>query len=598
MGIIQTLSEHITNQITAGEVIERPAAVVKELLENSLDAQATHIRIELKNAGKTYISVEDNGTGMSPEDAIVALNPHTTSKIGSMQDLERIQTFGFRGEALASIASVSELTLKTRLVNNAHGIQIVVDAGTIKHQMECGMPQGTHIEVRHLFHNVSARSRFLKSDSYESAIIHQLTRVYAIAAPKVAFSLRDSGKLLFQSPTCSSLKERILEIWGDALADVLLPVDSTTDDFQLQGWMGRPGFYRHSRKDIIWIINNRPVDCAFLNAILYETYAQLLPKNKYPIGFLLFHLPAEFLDVNVSPTKREVRFREEKTIREFITRALRKALHSSPAVGIEESINLLNDDEITFVGPISQPNNSVFQSAQLEPLQLNSPAIFKDKPSSLDFDLAQLTDPMMGPSVRSSPPNSLDATAPWTVVCMLRKPYALLRSASGLVLFHVKAACERIYYEKILHDLKHQSFHRQILGVANYVTLDPIQAHAMQDRLEEWERYGFEIEPFGNQKFKIQAIPTWIDQTDATLAVQHLADLFFNKQLADNHFETHLALILTNFKAAQAEKHISESTLLPLAMDLLNCSAPFICPKGKPTFFEITFSEISKRFMR
>src|SRR5271165_2885374 len=337
MAKVRILPERVANQIAAGEVIERPAAVVKELVENSLDAGATRIVVEFAHAGQALIRVEDNGHGMSPEDARTALERHATSKIAESADLDRLATFGFRGEALPSIASVSRFTLQTREAGQDSGTEIAVNAGRVLHVKACGRPVGTRVDVEHLFEPVPARRKFLKSDRTESAHIVNCVRLYALACPAASFALYDDGREVFHSPECTSLAERVAEIFGRQAADGLIPIDSEESGMRLTGLIGPPGLCRASRHDMVAFVNSRPVDSRTLNGALIESFRESIPRGRYPVAFVFLECAPAEIDVNVHPAKREVRFRREALVRGFVIRSvlarLREAAGQAAAGG-------------------------------------------------------------------------------------------------------------------------------------------------------------------------------------------------------------------------------------------------------------------------
>src|ERR1017187_3765110 len=322
MAKVRILPDRVANQIAAGEVIERPAAVVKELVENALDAGATRVVVEFAHAGRALIRVEDNGQGMSPQDARTALLRHATSKIADAADLDRLATFGFRGEALPSIASVSRFTLQTRETGHDSGTEISVNAGRVVRERACGRPVGTRVAVEHLFEPVPARRKFLKTDRTESAHIVNCVRLYALACPAVSFALYEDGREVFRSPECPSLSDRVAEIFGRQAAEGLVPVDCAESGMRLSGLIGRPGVGRGTRHDMVAFVNSRPVDSRTLYGALIESYRESIPQGRYPVAFMFLECDPAEVDVNVHPAKREVRFRREALVRGFVIRSV------------------------------------------------------------------------------------------------------------------------------------------------------------------------------------------------------------------------------------------------------------------------------------
>ncbi len=323
---VRILTDRVANQIAAGEVIERPAAVVKELVENALDAGATRIEVEFRHGGRSLMRIEDNGHGMSRDDALLALERHATSKIAEAADLDRLASYGFRGEALPSIASVSRFELQTREAGSDVGTEILVNGGKFVHVRDCGRPVGTRIEVTHLFNSVPARRKFLKTDQTESAHIIQCVRLYALACPAAAFTLIEDGRVIFRSPECTTLAERVSEIFGRQTAAALVPLEAGEGGMRLSGLIGRPGAGRATRHEMIVFVNQRPVDSRTLNYALIESYHESLPKGRYPLAFVFFECDPAAVDVNVHPAKREVRFRSEPAVRAFVIRSVLQRL--------------------------------------------------------------------------------------------------------------------------------------------------------------------------------------------------------------------------------------------------------------------------------
>lgn len=333
MAKVRILPDRVANQIAAGEVIERPAAVVKELVENALDAGATRIEVEFRSGGRALMRVEDNGHGMSRDDALLALERHATSKIAEAADLDRLASYGFRGEALPSIASVSRFELQTREAGSESGTEILVNGGRLVHVRDCGRPVGTRIEVAHLFNSVPARRKFLKSDQTESAHIVHGVRLYALACPGTSFTLIEDGRVIFRSPECPSLADRVAEIFGRQIAEALVPIESAEPGLRLRGLIGRPGVGRATRHEMIVFVNSRPVDSRTLNYALIESYHESLPKGRYPLAFVFFECDPAAVDVNVHPAKREVRFRSEAQVRGFVIRSVLQRLRELGAAG-------------------------------------------------------------------------------------------------------------------------------------------------------------------------------------------------------------------------------------------------------------------------
>ena len=322
MSKIRILADRVANQIAAGEVVERPASVVKELLENSLDANAKKIEVEFRDGGKSYIRVEDDGQGMNQDQALLSLERHATSKIREAKDLNQVTTFGFRGEALPSIASVSRFTMRTRTKNCEEGSELFINGGKLVHVKDCGMPAGTRIEVSHLFNSVPGRRKFLKTVVTESSHLMHLSKLYALAHPEINFSLLEGGRVIFKSPACDNLADRVMEIFGKGFAESLAPVEFQNEKMKLRGLAGIPGQSRSTRKEMIFFVNHRPVESKTLSYATIEAFHTFVPKGRFPPAILFLELDPSLVDVNVHPSKKEIRFREEFKVRNFLLSGL------------------------------------------------------------------------------------------------------------------------------------------------------------------------------------------------------------------------------------------------------------------------------------
>ena len=444
---IKLLSEQVANQIAAGEVVERPASVVKELAENALDAGAKKITVEVKAGGRSLIRVTDDGHGMSRDDALMSLERHATSKIREARDLQRITSFGFRGEALPSIASVSRFVMRTRVRGAEGGTEILVNGGKMIHQKDCGMPEGTRIEVARLFNSVPARRKFLRTDNTESAHICRLARLYAMAHPDTAFTLLENDRTIFRSPTCTDLRDRLREIFGGGFADDLVEVDARSDGFTLNGLMGKPGVGRSTRQEMIFMVNNRPVDSKALSYAVIEAYHTYVPKGRYPSAFLFLGMEPSSVDVNVHPTKREVRFREEGKLRAFLVRTINGRLRELAKGSVSDVLSSASE-------PVSvdgeEGAESVIPTPDLSSLPIadHETSVAPDVPAlgneMLPADFPEESD-ASAQSVKARVAGRRDEIgASWRFLDKLAGDLALFRTAEGLVVLHCRAAVERI----------------------------------------------------------------------------------------------------------------------------------------------------------
>jgi DNA mismatch repair protein MutL len=582
MSSIRILPDRVANQIAAGEVIERPVAVVKELIENSIDAGATRIEVEFRNGGKSYIRIEDNGKGMSPDEALLSLERHATSKIREAADLNEVSSFGFRGEALPSIASVSRFTLRTRAEGWEHGTEIKINGGKLIEKKDCGMPVGTVIEVAQLFNSVPARRKFLKTDPTESAHITYNTRLFAVAHPRVAFRVLDSGRTIFQSPACEDLRDRIAEIWGRSLADDLISVDVSDpkNGYRLTGLTAKPGVGRSTRRELVTLVNRRPVDSRTLGYAVLDAYHGRIQKGRYPPAFLFLEIEPQEVDVNVHPAKREVRFRNEGAIRRFvlgaITDTLRVAAEAErPKAELRAPVSKNEVDPITASTHTGQPL----------PIPM-TPRAAKTTLRSTITGSQKLAE-----SAKVNTPS-------WRLISILKGQYGLFDTPRGLVMLHLRYADQRVRFERILKSHKESTPPSQRLLIPHTVELEPLASEALLTHLDLINKQGFQVEEFGRHFYRIEALPAWLELEQAEGFVRDMVDLL--RQRGGSRKQSELIWESVAKLAVEGsyrrKDNVSEAAVQQLAEALLACETPHTSPFGKPTFSEISWSEWERRF--
>ncbi|MGC6455380.1 MAG: DNA mismatch repair endonuclease MutL [Coraliomargaritaceae bacterium] len=602
MSSIRILSDRVANQIAAGEVIERPVAVVKELVENSIDAGATRIEVEFRNGGKSYIRIEDNGKGMSPDEALLCLERHATSKIREASDLQSIESFGFRGEALPSIASVSRFTLRTRTEGWEHGTEIQINGGKLLEKKDCGMPVGTVIEVAHLFNSVPARRKFLKTEATESAHIAYTTRLFAVAHPQIAFSLLENGRTLFRSPPCENLRERIAEIWGKRLAEDLIPVEAEDPKtgLALSGLTAKPGVGRSTRRELVTLVNDRPVDSRTLGFAVLDAYHGRIQKGRYPPAYLFLRIDPSQVDVNVHPAKREVRFRDEGAVRRFVLESVETALASASIIetdteeqlGVEPSSRDSQPLPIPAMLPSSRPRLPRPLPAATPPVRTD-PALKTDSPK----------DPSVRPEKETMPPpeepsGKSAARTGWRLIQQIRERYALFETANGLVMLHLRHAAQRIRYEQIEANYDSASAASQTLLIPIPIELEPVAAQLLTAQAPLLRRNGFKIEPFGRHIYRIEAVPNWLPDGKAENFIRDFLDRAGQRdgRLSQEALCREAVAQLACQDSYRNNELLGEAAIQQLATRLLACETPHTAPSGRPTFTEISWSEWSKKF--
>ncbi len=616
MPAIRILSDRVANQIAAGEVIERPAAVVKELVENSLDAGATRIEVEFSHGGRSLIRVEDNGCGMAKDEALMSLERHATSKLVETADLDRLGTFGFRGEAVPSIASVSRFELRTRPLETSAGTEILINGGKLVHVRECGLAPGTRITVSHLFNSVPARRKFLKSDATESAHIIQTVRLYALACPATGFTLIEDGRVLFQSPICATLAERVAEIFGRQLAADLLPVETAAGGFKLSGLIGKPGVNRATRHEMLMFVNRRPVDSRTLNYALIESYATSLAKGRYPVAVLFLDLNPAEVDVNVHPAKREVRFRSEGAVRGFVIRAVLQCLREQgvsrePRAESREPALSTAADHLPGdpVNPEGRPASPFAAAARTEPKPYQSvpgvmaqpfrpyvtlpPPPARSSRSPFQVSAAPFT-------ATKRPVENPAALMGWRYLDTAHGDYALFEAPGGVVVLDRRAAHERVWFERLQAQFAIGEVASQRLLFAVPVELDAIASALLLDRLPFLNRHGLEVGEFGRNFFRIEAVPVWLEPADAEGFLRDIIGLMREGRLDGGKTELareELARLAAQ-RAVRLPASLGETEALGLVAQLFACVQPHTSPAGRPTHFEISRGELAKRFQR
>lgn len=606
MSRIRVLAERVANQIAAGEVVERPAAAVKELVENALDAGATRISVEFRGGGAELIRVEDDGCGMDRDDALLALQRHATSKISEAEDLNRLASFGFRGEALPSIASVSRFVLRTRVSGQDGGTEVLVDAGKLLAVRDCGRPPGTSVEVAHLFHPVPARRRFLKSEATESAHIVQAVRWYALAFPGVRFALTQDGREVFRSPACASLTDRVGEIFGRELAARLAPIDAADPAWRLSGLIGRPGVERAGRQELVMFVNARPVESRTLGFAVMEGYRESLPKGKYPAAFLFLTCDPAAVDVNVHPTKREVRFRQEAVVRDFVVRSVAARLRelageAARAAGVTSRPPALEGTAGPSVGERPPGSSGRFLAGEgtVEVVRLAGGGTNPPEAGAPAFGASSGQYPEHAGADRALAENgAAEAVDAWRWVGMLRKEFAVFDAPGGMVLLDRRAAAERVWYERLKGGEGSVASQGLLLPVG--VELDPIGSALLVDHRSFLAAQGFEVAEFGRNYFRIEAVPDWLEPGEAEDFLRELLAAARDGRLSERHLAAARDAYarLAAIRAASRPIEPAEASTRRLLAELFGTSNPLSTPGGRPTFVEMGWAELGRRFDR
>lgn len=595
---IQILPENLANQIAAGEVVERPASVVKELVENSLDASASEIFVEIEKGGKTLIRVTDNGYGMKKDDAFLCLERHATSKVLNAEDLFALHTMGFRGEALPAIASVSRLRLTTRSVEDESGWQIYAEGGTIRQADAIGVAPGTAVEVRNLFFNTPGRRKFLRKEETEFGHIADVVSRLALSRPDIHFRLSHNGRNILEAYRHNRLEERAAALLGRTVAADLLNVDADSGNGEMiVGLLGTPGISRSSTAQIYTYINGRFVRDRVVQHAILEAYRSLLEKRRYPIAILFIDMPPETVDVNVHPTKHEVRFRNQQQVHDFIVSALRERLQQ---VSFEPS--RVKD---TFLPPVGY-NPSSADTPSSTPIQRQYRERVQESLTAFNEKVAGATTITATSTVKgeidgwSSSLESQALPEGWRLIGQYLNSYLLCQADDELVMVDQHAAHERIGFERLRMQLASNGIESQTLLFPLVLELEHREAAVLSEHLDDFGRFGFEVEAFGGRSFTIKSVPALVADVDAERLVRDLAaelNEIGRTGKLDNEIERVLAVIACH-SMVRANQALSLSEMQQLLKDLAEIDFGSCCPHGRPIMHRLPKREIEKLFHR
>ncbi len=609
--MIQVLPESVANQIAAGEVIQRPASVVKELVENAVDAKATLINVIIKDAGRTLIQIIDNGIGMSETDARLSFERHATSKIKNADDLFAIQTFGFRGEALASIASIAEVELKTRREEDEVGTQIFIYASTVTAQNPIAGPVGSAFSVKNLFFNVPARRRFLKTDSVElKHIITEFQRV-AMGHPEVAFTLVNNGTEIYNLPK-GNLRQRVIGLFGKNISTNLIDVNVSTSVINVYGFAGKPECAKKSQGEQFFYVNNRFFKSAYFQKAIYNAYDQLIPQGAYPSFFLFFEIDPSKIDVNIHPTKVEIKFEEEQTIWQVLNAAVREAIGKfalaptidfntegaidipisrpgidvdTPSIAIDHTYNPFDEEQ-------GKTSSTSFSGYKKEKVPSGWEQLYEGIDGFIDNfeNNAQLSD------------NTIFAESivrPDRTFIQLKGEYILTPVKSGLMIIDQRRAHQRILYEQLLENIGQPENISQIELFPQHVELAPADYILLLDMLDDLQALGFDIRDMGRNSMVVYAVPASVKAENPAQLIQDIAsNISENGSISLEERKEQLALSLAETMAIGRNQTLNQEEMSELTGKLFACKMPNISPKGKPTLITLEIEEIARRLLK
>jgi len=611
--IIKLLPDSVANQIAAGEVIQRPASVIKELVENSVDAESTSITVHVKDAGRTLIQIIDNGKGMSPTDARMAFERHATSKITSAEDIFTIKTKGFRGEALASIAAVAQVELRTCPAGAELGTSIVINGSVVEKQEAIQQAQGSNFLVKNLFYNIPVRREFLKSDTYEFTLIVEEFQRVALAHPEIAFSLYHNGGERFNLPK-SNLKQRILHLFGKQFDKTLIPVSIKTNLVEINGFITLPEAAKAKGSEQYFMVNNRFIKHrAFYGAVM-RAYNNILPEKKQPQYFLFFDLDPGEIDINIHPTKTEVKFKQESQISSILEAVIKESLGK---FNVKASIDF--DDELSYhdifkptSGPVSMPsieidpNFNPFAASNagghVRSYNPSSPRLnnSKDNVSNWEdlykgFEDEGISEQKVFQSALNIEPEARKQET--GTFMQFRQKYIITAVKSGIMMIDQKRAHERVLYDRYMQSLKHERLIVQNMLHPHVFEVNPADYELLKEALPEFRIMGFEMEDFGKNSFAVNGIPVDMKTSDIDTRLNELLMSYRENRLNSKlEVKESLARSLAKFNAVNYGTQLGSHQIQELISDLFSCSSPNLSPDGKKIVYIMENDEIASKF--
>lgn len=606
--VIQLLPDSVANQIAAGEVVQRPASAVKELLENAIDAKSTDVRLIIKNAGKTLIQVIDNGIGMSATDARLSLERHATSKIKKVEDLFALRTMGFRGEAVPSMAAVSQMEIKTRTKNTDLGSHLILEGSKVISQEVCQCPKGTNILIKNLFFNIPARRNFLKSNPVEiKHIIEEFNRV-AMINPSVALSMTSDGNEIYRLPK-GNFKQRIVNIYGAKYDQRLVPVEETTDIVAVSGFVGKPEFAKKTRGEQYFFVNDRFIKSAYLNHAIQAAFEELLPNDQFPSYFLRMEIEPSKIDINIHPTKTEIKFEEERAIYAIIRTAVRQALGK---YNIAPSLDF--DQEQSFDVPILKAGQEIkIPSIQVNP-EFNPFESSSNKTSSSNSSYTpnyqkEKIDPNWDKVYTGNHTVQQEHTIPeqQSIVdddevftkkaLQLHQKYILTHIKSGFILVHQRRAHERILIDSLTAEMNSENPASQQLLFPEDLALSSEDSAIVLSLLDELNAMGFDIRSFGKNHFIIHGIPTESISQNATSLIEKLLEEFKqNLSELKNSPKENVIRSLAQSMSIARQQQMTEKEMNNLIDELFSCEMPYRLPDGKKIIISYSLDDLDQQF--
>jgi DNA mismatch repair protein MutL len=597
--MIKVLPDHIINKIAAGEVVERPASVVKELVENAMDAGADEIFIDIEQAGAKLIRITDNGCGMAREDARTAFQRHATSKIETDADLESIRTMGFRGEALSSIAAVSRVRLSTAQAGAQTGTVIEIEAGKVTAEKEAAAPAGTCIEVASLFYNTPARLKFLKSGATEFSRIVSMVSRLAMANPSVHVRLTHNKKTTLDLPPSTSGKERVFQLYGGEIADNVIPFSGGRDNTHVQGLAGRPAYSRADKTYQDFFVNGRVVKNPTLTHALYSAYGDMLMRERHPVAFVSVELDPGLVDVNVHPAKAEVRFRNQAQVHDLVRDVIREGLrmHGMPVLEATDPADPVS------ASAVQESPGAYLQRQAAGVERRQSPLYGRRKTDS--NERAPAEPDLRPPSLRETypPMKPLSVAIPGDglfPLAQIHDSFIVAQYRDGMAVIDQHAAHERILFEKLQDQFGTGHMPVQNLLIPDQVELGPAQTGLLIEHLPEMQKLGFLVEHFGTGTFMIKAVPSLLVGADYKKLLLDILDEvnIHGKSAKLEALRDEILSVMACHPAVKIHHRLDQREMEALLLNLSRCRMPHTCPHGRPTIIRFSMEEIRKMFKR
>jgi len=584
--IVRVLDEQVINRIAAGEVVERPVSVVKELVENAIDAGATIIKIGIEDGGKKTITVQDNGMGISHDDAFLALERYATSKLKTEKDLVGIATMGFRGEALASIASVSRLKLVTKDETEELGTMLVVEGGVLRQSDRVAMNKGTSIEVRNLFFNVPVRRRFLKNPALESGYIHELVTRLVLAFPHVNILYSENGRIKVDAPPADSVLHRMEELFSRDLRESLVAVNHSVGDSRVNGYVARPPFSRSHMRSMLTFVNSRSVKDRLVNSAVTKAFSSFLDKGRFPIAVLFLDIPAEEVDVNVHPQKAELRFVKPKLVYDLVIEGVHRALTGAPF-----QTPFANREPLLSKVVVDSVSRHVIGD-------LESRASVSKDFQGMERPFASAASQQQGSPRECASEGLFSGLA---IVGRLPNSFLVLHSDTELIIMDHHAAHERLLYESLRqsHTQDAQPEVQELL-IPHLLTFSPVEARILASHLGLLRNAGFLLEEFGDSEFLVRGVPSWFKGAEVSELMQKLIEAMMDTGLRGDpeRFRDELLKRIACHGSVKETDSLEPMEIKSLLSQLDALQSPEVCPHGRPFVVRIPFHEIRRKMGR